>query len=80
MTRLYYFVGGPLPGAADEFFKRLSAAGGSPPGWAVYPHAARDGKALHVVEATSVVEITAHLDQFADIYRYGPIVEIVKRA
>lgn len=80
MKRLYYFVGGPIPGAAEEFFRRLNAAGGPPAGWSIYPHASHDGNALHVVEVASVDEITAHLAQFADIYRYGPIVEIARRA
>ena len=79
MTRLYYFVGGPFPGAAEEFFRLLSAAGGPPPGWSIYPHASHDGNALHVVEAASVDEISAHLGQFADIYQHGPIVEIARR-
>jgi hypothetical protein len=73
----YYFVGGPLPGKAEEFLRRLNAAGGPPPGWRIYPHASHDGRALHLVEAASLAEITSHLKLFADIYQCGEIIEIV---
>jgi hypothetical protein len=76
---LFYFVGGPVEGRQDAFFRRLAEVGGSPPGWRLYPHAGPDGRALHLVEATSAEEIEAHLAQFGSIYERGPIVEVVLR-
>lgn len=77
--KTYYFVGGPLPGKTGEFFARLGALGGPPPGWQIHPHASGDGNALHLVQAGSPADITAHLDHFSDIYEHGPIVEVVPR-
>jgi hypothetical protein len=77
LMRTFYFVGGPTPGHRDEFFGRLAAAGGTPPGWQISPHAGADGKALHIVQANSEVEIAGHLAQFADIYDATPPVELV---
>ena len=74
----FYFVGGPLPGHADEFFRRLAQAGGPPPSWQIYPHASGDGKALHVVRAEADDAITTHLAQFADIYEASAPVEVVE--
>jgi hypothetical protein len=76
--RTFYFVGGPLPGHADEFFRRLAQAGGPPPSWRIYPHASGDGKALHVVRAEAEDAITTHLAQFADIYAASPPTEVVE--
>jgi hypothetical protein len=73
----YYFVGGPMSGHADEFFTRLAAAGGTPAGWQVSPHASGDGKALHVVRVDSEDAIAAHLAQFADIYETTCPIELV---
>ena len=78
ITTLYYFVCGPPPGKAEEFFRRLTAAGGPPSGWRIYPHASHDGQALHIVEAASRAEITSHLGLFAGLYECGEIIEIVK--
>lgn len=75
--KTYYFVGGPTEGQADAFRRRLLAIGGPPPGWQVYPHANRDGQALHVVRTEDEASILAHLAHFQSIYRRGPIVEIV---
>jgi hypothetical protein len=75
--RTFYFVGGPIPGHTDEFFERLAAVGGTPPGWQISPHASGDGKALHIVETESEAAIMAHLAQFADIYEATPPVELV---
>lgn len=66
--RTFYFVGGPIPGQAEAFFRRLDAAGGPPSGWRIYPHARGDSKALHIVRTESADSINAHLAQFADIY------------
>ena len=77
--KLYYFVGGPLPGQMDEFRRRLERIGGSPAGWTIYPHASGDGKALHLVEAGSPQEIQDHLQHFSDIYEHSPIMEIIDR-
>jgi hypothetical protein len=66
--RTFYFVGGPTPGHAEAFFRRLDSAGGPPPGWRIYPHARGDSKALHIVRTESADSINAHLAQFADIY------------
>ena len=74
--RTFYFVGGPTPGNAEAFFRRLDAAGGPPPGWRIYPHACGDNKALHIVLAESADSINAHLAQFADIYEATPPVEL----
>jgi hypothetical protein len=51
--KLFYFIGGPKPSRAEEFFQRLRQIGGSPAGWRIYPHSADDGKALHIVETES---------------------------
>ena len=77
--KLFYFVGGPVDGQRDAFFRRLAEVGGSPPGWRLYPHAGQDARALHLVEATGEEEIDAHLGQFGPIYERGPIVEVVAR-
>jgi hypothetical protein len=79
MARLYYFVGGPHPGKEKEFFGRLAAAGGSPAGWRIYPHASNDGKALHIANVNSPEEITRHLAKFSDVYEHGEIIEIIER-
>jgi hypothetical protein len=77
---LFYFVGGPIEGQQDAFFRRLAEVGGSPPGWRLYPHVGGDGRALHLVEANNEGEIDAHLAQFGSIYERGPIVEVVARS
>ena len=77
--KLFYFVGGPVEGQQDAFFRLLADVGGSPPGWRLYPHVGQDGRALHLVEATGEEEIDAHLAQFGPIYERGPIVEVVPR-
>jgi len=77
--KLFYFVGGPVEGQQDAFFRRLAEVGGSPPGWRLYPHVGQDGRALHLVEASGEEEIDAHLAQFGPIYERGPIVEVVPR-
>jgi hypothetical protein len=74
--RTFYFVGGPTPGDAEAFFRRLDAAGGPPLGWRIYPHACGDGKALHIVRAESTNPINAHLAQFADVYEATPPIEL----
>jgi hypothetical protein len=74
---IFYFVGGPTPGHAEEFFEGLAAAGGTPVGWQIAPHASGDGKALHIVRVDSADAIAAHLAQFADIYEATPPVELV---
>ena len=76
--RTFYFVGGPLPGHADEFFRRLAQAGGTPPTWQIYPHASGDGKALHVVRAEADDVIATHLAQFADIYAASAPTEVIE--
>lgn len=76
-VRLFYFVGGPIEGQQDAFFRRLAEVGGSPPGWRLYPHVGADGRALHLVDANNEGEIDAHLAQFGSIYERGPIVEVV---
>lgn len=73
----FYFVGGPKVGKGEEFFRRLSVIGGSPPRWRIYPHASNDGKALHIAEVDSEEKILAHLRRFSDIYEWGKIEEIV---
>jgi hypothetical protein len=75
--RLFYFVGGPVEGQQDAFFRRLAEVGGSPPGWRLYPHVDQDGRALHLVDANGEEEIEAHLAHFGPIYERGPIVEVV---
>jgi hypothetical protein len=77
MTTLYYFVGGPTAGDRDAFMKRLEAVGGPPRGWHIYPHLSSDDRALHLVEATTVDDIAAHLANFEGIYERGDIVEII---
>jgi hypothetical protein len=74
--RRFYFIGGPVEGLQDAFFRRLAEVGGSPPGWRLYPHVDQDGRALHLIDASSEAEIEAHLAQFGPIYERGPIVEI----
>jgi hypothetical protein len=74
--RTYYFVGGPLPGKMGEFLGRLDAAGGTPPGWLVLPHASGDGRALHVVQADSRQAVLAHVACFEGIYAHDDIVEV----
>jgi hypothetical protein len=76
---MFYFVGGPTPGHADEFFHRLAEAGGPPRGWQIYPFASADDKALHIVRVESADAIAAHLAQFGDIYESTPPVELVDR-
>lgn len=73
----FYFVGGPKSGRSEEFFRRLAEIGGTPAGWRLYPHAAGDGMALHIVEAGSEVEILDHLRHLQDIYERSEIREIV---
>lgn len=68
-----------MEGFAEEFFRRLGALGGPPPGWRIYPHAGSDGKALHIIEAESREEIIEHLNNFAGIYDRGEIIEIIDR-
>jgi hypothetical protein len=75
--RTFYFVGGPINGQREAFLRRLSDIGGSPPGWRIYPHANRDGQALHVVETDSEASILAHLAKFDPIYERRPIVEVM---
>lgn len=74
--KLFYFVGGPKPGRAEEFFQRLHQIGGSPAGWRIYPHSTHDGKALHVVSAESQQAILDHLQHFDDIYERSEIIEV----
>jgi hypothetical protein len=74
--RTFYFVGGPTPGHAEAFFRRLEAVGGPPSGWCIYPHACGDGKALHIVRTESDDSINAHLAQFTDIYEATPPIEV----
>ena len=76
--RLFYFIGGPKAGEAEEFFRRLRQAGGTPPSWRIYPHADNDGRALHMVEVESPQEILNHLQHFDDIYEHTEIVEILE--
>lgn len=73
----FYFVGGPKAGKTEEFFRRLETIGGTPATWRVYPHASKDGKALHIVEVESQDEILNHLHHFDGIYEWSEIVEIV---
>jgi hypothetical protein len=75
----YYFIGGPRIGSEDAFVELLEAIGGPPPGWLIYPHANRDGRALHVIETDAPNAIVDHLERFGPIYERGPIVEVVKR-
>jgi hypothetical protein len=75
--RTFYFVGGPINGQREDFLHRLADVGGSPPGWQIYPHAGRDGRALHVVQADSETSILVHLAKFDPIYERGPIVEVL---
>ena len=72
----YYFVGGPLPGRMAEFRRRLDAAGGTPPGWLVFPHASGDGRALHVVRTDSHEAVLRHPARFEGIYAHDDIVEV----
>lgn len=77
--KMFYFVDGPKPGFTDEFFRRLNQIGEPSPTWKIYPHAVRDGKALHLVEAESELEILDHLRHFGDIYERSEIIEIVSK-
>jgi hypothetical protein len=77
--KTFYFVGGPKPGKAEEFFRRLTQIGGTPTGWRLYPHADNSGKALHLVDAESEEGIIDHLQHFQDIYERSEIVEIIER-
>ncbi len=74
--KVFYFVGGPKPGHAHEFFQRLIDLGSPPAGWQIYPHVADDGKALHVVHAKSMQDILEHLQHFQDIYEYTEIMQV----
>jgi hypothetical protein len=74
--KIFYFVGGPKQGQAEEFFRRLAEIGGSPAGWQIFPHRVNDGKALHIVETDSQQDIMMHLDHFGDIYEHSEIIEI----
>lgn len=74
--KTFYFVGGPKPGHAEEFFQRLAQIGGSPVGWQIYPHAADDGKALHIINSDSFQSIFDHLHHFDDIYEHSEIIEV----
>jgi hypothetical protein len=75
----YYFIGGPRGGSEDAFIEKLKGIGGPPPGWLIYPHANRDGRALHVIETDAPTSISDHLEQFGSMYERGPIVEVVER-
>ncbi|MDA8213433.1 MAG: hypothetical protein M0021_16395 [Clostridia bacterium] len=75
----YYFVGGPKKGHEKEFFQRLAKLGGSPAGWTIFPHAGKDGKALHIVETSEMADILNHLGHFTDIYERSEIVEVVEK-
>lgn len=74
----FYFVGGPKTGKFEEFFRRLDAIGGVPASWRIYPHADKNGKALHIAEVESEDEILNHLHHFDDIYEHSEIVEIIE--
>lgn len=75
--RLYYFIGGPKDEYQEEFFRRLRDLGGVPAGWQIYPHKQDDGKALHIVQASTLEEVIAHLRHFDGIYDHSEIVEIL---
>jgi hypothetical protein len=72
----FYFVGGPKADQLDEFFERLGRVGGTPNSWQIFPHAAEDGRALHIVRAESAQSILDHLRHFDDIYDRTEIVEV----
>jgi|BarGraNGADG00212_1021973.scaffolds.fasta_scaffold04250_7 hypothetical protein len=74
--KTFYFVGGPRPGQAGEFLRRLEQIGRPPAGWQICPHVAGDGQALHVVTVASAQEIIDYLAQFSDIYAHSEIVEV----
>ncbi|HSL42373.1 MAG TPA: hypothetical protein VK897_03005 [Anaerolineales bacterium] len=74
--KIFYFGGGPKPGYTEEFFQRLAQIGGSPVGWQIYPHAAEDGKALHIVNTDAVQIILDHLQHFDGTYEHSDIIEI----
>ena len=74
--KTFYFVGGPKPGWAEEFFRRLARIGGTPGNWLIYPHVTGDGKALHVASVESLENILDHLQHFQDIYEHSDIVEV----
>lgn len=73
--KLFYFVGGPKPGRAEEFLQRLGQIR-TPPGWIIYPHIGNDAKALHIAPAESRQDVLDHLDVFGDMYEHGNIIEI----
>jgi hypothetical protein len=75
--RTFYFVGGPSDGQGEAFRRRLAEIGGAPANWHIYPHASRDGQALHVVTTDAEESISAHLAKFDPIYAHGPIVELI---
>lgn len=77
--RTFYFVGGPIRGHEQSFFRRLADVGGPPSDWQIYPHVDGDSRALHIVEAESMAPIVAHLARFEEIYERGPIVEVAPR-
>jgi hypothetical protein len=77
--RLFYFIGGPKAGKAEEFFRRLQEIGGTPSSWKIYPHADQDGRALHLAAVASPQEILDHLQHFDDIYQHTEIIEILER-
>ncbi len=75
----FYFVGGPKAGKSEEFFRRLAEIGGTPRTWRIYPHAAHDGKALHIADVESQDEILDHLHHFDDVYEWGEIVQVIEK-
>lgn len=76
---LYYFIGGPVPGQEDLFFKTLKEIGGTPSGWKIHPHADKQGDALHIITAESKDDIMDHLRHFEGFYQHSEIIEIVDR-
>jgi hypothetical protein len=76
--RLFYFIGGPKPGHAAQYWQRLMDLGELPPGWRVYPWISRDGKALHLVHENSPEAIYALLQKLAPFYEYSEIMEIIE--
>ncbi len=76
--KTFYFIGGPIAGYSQEFFRRLNEIGGAPRGWRIYPHASEDGKALHIAEVETKDEIVAHLSHFDGIYERSEIVQVIE--
>jgi hypothetical protein len=74
--RLFYFIGGPKPGQAVQYLRRLEEIGGNPPDWRVYPLVTSDGKALHLVRVDSPETIQVHLQSLAPYCEYSEINEI----